>query len=151
MPDRAQLAELKIPADREFIPVAKMVVASLASQLGFTLEEVDELKIAVAQGCDAIIDEAEELWGGYRGALRLAYGMTERGIVVDVSVIAPKALPGKVMTGVPVPQRPSLTEVEQQERALARDVIRLFVDDIRHQVDSDHAQIRVRMVKYVVR
>jgi hypothetical protein len=128
-----------------------MVVASLASTLGFTLEEIDELKIAVAQGCDGIIEEAEELWGGYRGVLRLAYGMTERGIVVDVSVLAPKALPGRVETGIPVPRRPGLTEVEVQERALARDVIRLFVDDLRHQVDSGQGQIRVRMVKYVVR
>jgi hypothetical protein len=154
MPDtarRAQLAELKIPADRELIPVAKMVVASLAAQLGFTLEEIDELKIAVAQGCDAIIEEAEDLWGAYRGVLRLAYGMSERGMVVDVSVLAPKALPGRVETGIPVPQRPSLSDVEAQERALARDVIRLFVDDIRHQVDSGEGQIRVRMVKYVVR
>jgi serine/threonine-protein kinase RsbW len=151
MPERAQLAELKIPADGEFIPVAKMVVASLASQLGFTLEEIDELKIAVAQGCEAIIEEAQELWGGYRGVLRLAYGMTERGIVVDVSVLAPKALPGRVVADVPTPPRPSLSEVEMQERALARDVIRLFVDDIRHQVDSGQGQIRVRMVKYVVR
>jgi hypothetical protein len=43
-----------------------------------------------------------------------------------------------------------VTEADLQ-RALQRDMIRLFVDDFRHQVDSGRGQIRFRMVKYVIR
>jgi hypothetical protein len=153
MPDRSQLAELKIPAHREFIPVAKMVAATLGSQLGFNLEEIDELKIAVSQACDSTIEEAEELWGVDGDAvLKLAYGSTERGIAVDVEVIGPRVLPAPPQGTLPAKlQRPRAATDAELQRALQRDMIRLFVDDFRHQVDSGRGQIRFRMVKYVIR
>jgi anti-sigma regulatory factor (Ser/Thr protein kinase) len=156
MADRSLLAELKIPAQRDFIPVAKMVAATLGSQLGFSLEELDELKIAVAQACDSTIEEAEELWGpnGESAVLQLAYGSTERGIAVDVEVLGPRVLPpraGEVITP-PAPRRAPRTPTEAElQRALQWDMVRLFVDDFRHQVDSGRGSIRFRMVKYVIR
>jgi hypothetical protein len=163
MADRSLLAELKIPAQREFIAVAKMVAATLGSQLGFNLEELDELKIAVAQACDSTIDEAEELWGphGETAVLHLAYGTTERGIAVDVEVLGPRGLPPAQETAVapapppPQPQPRPRTRVAPTipdvQRELQWDMVRLFVDDFRHQVDSGRGAIRFRMVKYVIR
>src|SRR5437879_533657 len=43
------LAELRVPASDEFISVAKRVATSLGVQLGFGLDELDELAIAVVQ------------------------------------------------------------------------------------------------------
>ena len=57
------LAELRVPASDEFISVAKRVATSLGGQLGFSLDEIDELGIAVAQACGSSIEAAEELWG----------------------------------------------------------------------------------------
>ena len=127
-----------------------MVAASLGSQLGFNLEELDELKIAVAQACDSTIEEAEQLWG-YDGAmLKLAYSSTERGIAVDVEAIGPQAMARRgEQPAVRAPSRPQASELEAQ-RALARDMIRLFVDDFRQQVDSGRGHIRFRMVKYLI-
>jgi hypothetical protein len=90
--DRAFLAELKIPVHEDFIPVAKMVAASLGGMLGFSLEEIDELKIAVAQAFDSIQEEAEQLWGADDTLLRLVYGSTGDGITVDVEAIGPSAV-----------------------------------------------------------
>jgi hypothetical protein len=36
-------------------------------------------------------------------------------------------------------------------RRLAQEMIRLFVDDFRSQVDAGRGQVRFRMVKYVLR
>jgi serine/threonine-protein kinase RsbW len=149
MPERSLLAELKVPAQVSFIPVAKMVAASLGSQVGFNLEEIDELKIAVAQACDSTIEEAQQLWGEGDGAmLKLAYRSTGRGIVVDVEAVAPQAAarrPAGVPASLPSPAGP-----RAEQRALQRDMIRLFVDDFRHQVDSGRGHIRFRMVKYLI-
>ena len=149
MPDAAtpQLAELKVPAGDEFIGLAKRVAASLGGMLGFSLEEIDELSIAVAQACGSAIDAAEERWGS-AATLKLTFSQTERGIAVDVETIAPRsreALPK------PAQRRParSRSEVEAQQ-AIAREMIRLFVDDFRHQVDSGRRLIRYRMVKYLI-
>jgi hypothetical protein len=150
MREKATLAELTIPAQAEFIQVAKMVAASLGSQLGFNLEEIDELKIAVAQACDSTIEEAEHLWGQGGAMLRLVYSSTERGIAVDVEVSIPStASGGRRRPAPPAAQRTAASQLAAQ-RALQHDVIRLFVDDFRQQVDSGRGHIRFRMVKYLI-
>ena len=138
--------ELKIPAHPDFIPVAKRVAASLGSLLGFSLEEIDELCIAVAQACDNTIEAAQDAWGE-GGTVRLSYGSTERGISVDVEAVAPsspQALPARK------PARRTYDEAVEAQRRLASEMIRLFVDDYRQQVEPTRGQIRFRMVKYLI-
>lgn len=149
MPDATavQLAELKIPARGDFIGLAKRVATSLGGMLGFGLDEIDELGIAVTQACGNAIEAADEAWGP-GATLKLRFGPTERGITVEVDAVAPtsrEALP------LPreAPKRGRTAELELQ-RALAQAMIRLFVDDFRHQVDASRRQIRYRMVKYLV-
>jgi hypothetical protein len=67
---------------------------------------------------------------------------------VDVEAIAPRSqealtVPARVRSL----QRRREDEVQQ---ALAREMIRLFVDDFRQQIDSGRRQIRYRMVKYLI-
>jgi hypothetical protein len=154
--DRGFLAELKIPVHADFIPVAKMVAASLGGMLGFNLEEIDELKIAVAQAFDSIQEEVEQLWGADDTLLRLVYGSTGDGITVDVEAIGPSAVRypapprSKVRPATPRLPRPVGTPASVAEKALQREMIRLFVDDFRQQVDSGSGEVRFRMVKYLI-
>lgn len=162
MPDAppVQLAELKIPAGQEFIGVAKRVATSLGGKLGFSLDELDELGIAVVQACGLEIEAAEDLWG--EGAtLKLSYSSTGSGIAVDVEALPPSSQGSLALAQKParrpradLPQstrrvRPDHREVEAQ-RAMAEAMIRLFVDDFAHQVEGSKRQIRYRMVKYLV-
>lgn len=156
-PERSFLAELKLPVHADFIPVAKMVAATLGSMLGFSFEEIDELKIAISQAFDSIQEEAEELWGADDTLIRLVYGSTGAGITVDVEAIGPSAVRSpaaarpKVRPAIPRLPRPvGPAPVSDVERALQRDLIRLFVDDFRQQVDSGNGEIRFRMVKYLI-
>ena len=140
------LSELKIPAHADYIPVAKRVAASLGSKLGFSLEELDELCIAVTQACDSAIEASEDAWGT-GGMLKLSYGATGKGMEVEVEAVAPgrAALAGRRH----VAHVPQVQEMEL--RRLAQEMIRLFVDDFRSQVDAGRGQVRFRMVKYVLR
>jgi len=139
-------SELKVPARGEFIPAAKRVAASLGSILGFSIEEIDELCIAVAQACDNTIEAAQDAWG--EGAtLKLSYNSTSRGIAVDVEAVAPTsphALP------IPRPGRRTPDQAFEAQRKLERDMIRLFVDEFRQQVAPTRGHIRFRMVKYLI-
>jgi hypothetical protein len=150
MPNRSPLAELRVLASVELIPTVKMVAASLGSQLGFNLEEIDELKIAVAQACASTIEEADQFWETGTATLRVAYSSTERGIAVDVEAIAPQAAAADIGRSAIRPARRPLTSPLEAERALQRDMIRLFVDDFRQQVDSGSGHISFRMVKYLI-
>ena len=136
------LAELKVPADAEFIPAAKRLGASLGAQLGFSLEEIDELCIAVAQACDSTIDACEEIWGEESGAnMKLSYARTDRGIAVEVESVAPtsKAL-----------ARRHAVHKDEQVRLLADQMIRMFVDDFRSNVDAPRGRVHLRLVKYLI-
>jgi anti-sigma regulatory factor (Ser/Thr protein kinase) len=146
-PQRAQLAELKIPAQTEFIGLAKRVATSLGGQLGFSLEEIDELAIAVTQACGNVIYAADEAWG-VGATLKLSFAPNQRGLAVDVEAIAPRSKDAlAVRKGAPAQPRDAAAEMQ---RELAREMIRLMVDDFRHQVEPGRRQIRYRMVKYLI-
>jgi anti-sigma regulatory factor (Ser/Thr protein kinase) len=150
MPDGppAGLTELKIPAQIEFIGLAKRVATSLGGLLGFSLEEIDELSIAVTQACGSVIEAADEAWGP-GATLKLGFAPTERGLAVEVDAIAPRSREALAPVRRRPPEPAHTAELEMQQ-ALAREMIRLFVDDFRHQVDAGRRHIRYRMVKYLV-
>ena len=150
MPELAQsgLTELKIPAQSEFIGLAKRVATSLGGIFGFSLDEIDELSIAVTQACGSVIEAADEAWGP-GATLKLSFNPTERGILVDVDAIAPRSR--EALPAVRRPEHAAQRSAElEMQRALVREMIRLLVDDFRHQVDTGRRHIRYRMVKYLV-
>jgi len=144
------MTELKVPAQTEFIGLARRVATSLGGLLGFNLEKIDEISIAVTQACGSVIEAAAEAWGP-GATLRLSFSPTEDGLLVDVDAIAPSSREALKQ----VPQHPRASHDRQRaalemQRALEMEMIRLFVDDFRHQVDTGRRQIRYRMVKYLV-
>jgi hypothetical protein len=156
---RAQLAELKIPAEGDSIGLARRVATSLGGRLGFDLEKIDELAIAVTQACGSAIETAEETWGP-GATLKVSFAAIGggasaevRAIEVEVDSIAPsswdalKGLPHQNQPPRPAQRRQAEIEIQ---RAVAREMIRLLVDDFRHQVDTGRRQVRYRMVKYLI-
>ena len=144
------MTELKVPAQTEFIGLARRVATSLGGLLGFNLEKIDEISIAVTQACGSVIEAAAEAWGP-GATLRLSFSPTEDSLLVDVEAIAPSSREAlqQVPRRQPTQQDRQRAALEMQ-RALEIEMIRLFVDDFRHQVDAGRRQIRYRMVKYLV-
>jgi hypothetical protein len=135
---KRDLAELKIPASSEFIPVAKRVATTLGGQLGLSLVDLDELTIALTQACDSAILAAQD-WGG-SADLKLTYFATDRALVVDVDL-----LHGEIHTSVPHQD----VEADAELQRLAYEMIRCFVDDFRPQVEPRTGHVHYRMVKYL--
>lgn len=137
------LAELKLPAEAGFISSAKRVGACLGSQLGFSLEEIDELGIAIAQACDSTIEACEEIWGEHSGAtMTLSYGKTDRGISVEVEATAPRR------DAIAAQRRARAANPEMQR--MAQEMIRFFVNDFQSSVDAGRGRVHLRMVKYLI-
>lgn len=136
---KRNLAELKIPASADFIPVAKRVATTLGGQLGFSLVDLDELTIALTQACDSAIAAANDL--GSPADLKLTYFATNRALVVDVDLM-PSA--GNAL---PMPKHDAVVDPELQR--LAYEMIRCFVDDFRPQVEPTTGHVSFRMVKYL--
>ncbi|MGH7902495.1 MAG: ATP-binding protein [Candidatus Dormibacteraceae bacterium] len=140
-PVGTSLAELKIPAEPGYIPVARRLAVTLGSLIGFSLDDLDELGIAVAQACDSAIEVACEAFGE-GGSLKLTFGASGRGLEVEVHALGPRspqALP-----------RPPAAARDEEARRIAQQMIRMFVDDFTSQLDTGAGQVRYRMVKYLI-
>ena len=189
----ALVSELKIPALADFVMVAKRAAGALGSTAGFSLEDIDDLNIAVAQACEKAIVAGDRMWGPGNGVLKLSFRIVDGGMEVEV-----RNLPARVASveehaarheAELVRRAESLrrtayrlsqeVEVERRQRLAAErearaireaqaaaasspagesevdledvavNMIRLFVDELRYNVDS-HGSMRMRMVKYLV-
>jgi len=143
---RSAITELKMPADPDYIVVAKRTAAALASIAGFSVEEIDDLNIAITQACENAAAASARLWGSGQGQLRLSFKTDAAGIHVEVRSIAPRAGEGpaeRAPAAYLVPEEPDLA-------GIGLNVIRLFVDELRYHQDSQTGTMRMRMVKYLI-
>ncbi|TMD56526.1 MAG: hypothetical protein E6I85_00350 [Chloroflexi bacterium] len=140
---RKALAELKLLAQPEMISTAKRTASSLGSLVGFSLEDIDELNIAVAQACDSAIVAGREAWGD-EATLKLTFWSTDKGMEVEVQAVQPRA------TQLPTRQavkRPPVVHDENLDR-IANEMIRCFVDDFRSALGPN--RVRFKLVKYLI-
>jgi anti-sigma regulatory factor (Ser/Thr protein kinase) len=69
---------LAVPARPEFLGLARVTAAGLASRLGFTFDQVEDLRLAIDEMCFALIGNA-----GREGALELRFLLTDEGLTVQ--------------------------------------------------------------------
>lgn len=50
-----ELVELRIPSRPEWVALARLAAATVANRVRFSLEEIEDVKLAVAEACTAVI------------------------------------------------------------------------------------------------
>jgi serine/threonine-protein kinase RsbW len=73
---------LRIPADGAYVSVLRTMTAGLAARLDFTVDDIEDLRIAVGEACALVLPEAEPD-GDLDAEFRLAPG------VLTISVRVP--------------------------------------------------------------
>jgi hypothetical protein len=143
--------------------VAKRAASALGAAAGFSLEGVDDLNIAVAQACEQAISAADRMWGAGNAILKLTFHIVAGGIEVEVRSLAMPESERQTRINA---EREAVRLAELNRRIagaarggaargaidfedLAVSMIRLFVDELRYNVDARGAT-RMRMVKYHV-
>ena len=139
----AFVTELKLPAVGDYIVVAKRAAASLGLVVGFSLQEIDDLNIAITQACESACAAAAEKWGKGNGQLKLIFKSQPRRLEVEVRSVPPRAVEQQ-------PARRAPRESELDYETIGLNMIRLFVDELRYQVDNHTGSLRMRMVKYLI-
>jgi serine/threonine-protein kinase RsbW len=75
------VVELRLPADGAYLSVLRTATAGLAARLDFTLDEIEDLRIAVDEACAMLLPDAVE------GAqLVCEFAMTQAALGIRVSV-----------------------------------------------------------------
>jgi len=72
---------LRLPAESAYLSVLRTATASLASRLDFTLDDIEDLRIAVDEACALLLPHALE-----GSSLECAFDLSPDALAVTVSV-----------------------------------------------------------------
>jgi anti-sigma regulatory factor (Ser/Thr protein kinase) len=89
-PKLSHMVELSFAADSDLVMLARLVAAAAASKVGFGIEQVEDVRLAVDELCLALIREHSA-----EGRLQLAYAWSDDTVeVVAAHVLGPGAPAG---------------------------------------------------------
>ncbi|HEY5341786.1 MAG TPA: ATP-binding protein [Candidatus Aquilonibacter sp.] len=99
----ADVVELRIPGKAEWVAVARLAVSAVASRLKFSIEEIEDIRLAVAEACTDSIQSAGgqgqiDIWCESAGnALRVRVrreGSAEKTVVSEADADADDEVSG---------------------------------------------------------
>ena len=73
--------ELRLPADGAYVSVLRTMTAGLAARLDFTVDDIEDLRIAVGEACALVLPEAVP-----GGDLEAEFRLTPGTLTISVSV-----------------------------------------------------------------
>jgi serine/threonine-protein kinase RsbW len=79
-PTRADVT-LRVPADGAYVSVLRTMTAGLAARLDFTVDDIEDLRIAVGEACALVLPEADP-----RGDLEAEFRLGDGVLTVTVAV-----------------------------------------------------------------
>jgi serine/threonine-protein kinase RsbW len=71
---------LAVPASPEFLRLARLTAAGVASRMGFTYDEVEDLRIAIDELCFSLVGTS-----GRAGSIELRYWFDTEGLIVEAA------------------------------------------------------------------
>ncbi|CAN5567721.1 hypothetical protein BH20ACT2_BH20ACT2_13050 [soil metagenome] len=111
---------LALPAVPEYARIARLTVAGLATRIGFTYDEIEDLRIAVGEACSILLGDT-----GRTGTLTLTYEVAADEIsVAATGDFADHEAP------------------DEDTLALSAQILDAVVDE--HELSTDHTRVRLR-------
>jgi serine/threonine-protein kinase RsbW len=52
---------IKLPAKPEYMSVARLTTAAIANRMGFTIDDIEDLKVAVSEACSFLIRQFSDI------------------------------------------------------------------------------------------
>ncbi len=119
------VVELKIPGRAEWVAVARLAVAAVASRLRFSVDEIEDIKLAIAEACTNAIQSA----GGVdAGSIEIVCDAHDDELRITVRDHSTGPHLESVGTG-------ALSE--ERTEALGVFLIRALMDTVAYSVDSE--------------
>ncbi|MFJ7726066.1 anti-sigma B factor RsbW [Neobacillus sp. NPDC097160] len=133
--------EMKIPAKPEYVGVIRLTLSGIASRMGYTYEEIEDMKIAVSEACTNAVQHAYHKDEG--GEVIIGFGIYQDKleIVVADSGKSFNFLRIKEELG---PYTESSTVDQLSEGGLGLYLIETLMDEVRV---LNHSGVTVFMVK----
>ena len=152
--------EMRIPARAEWVRVVRLATAGVAARLGFSYDDVEDLKLAVAEACNNAIlhgnggtqtsDAADTLpfvtvkWAVFPDRLRVSVSDEGRLDAAGLPITPQSDVEGEVTEGEATPDEIS---DDLPEGGMGLLLIQSLMDEV-EQESGPHADTTQHMVKY---
>ena len=75
--------EMKIPAKAEFMRVIRLTASGIASRIGFSIDDIEDIKIAISEACTNVVQHAYE--EDEEGDIIIGFGVYENHLEMMVA------------------------------------------------------------------
>jgi serine/threonine-protein kinase RsbW len=135
--------EMKIPAKPEYVGVIRLTISGIASNMGYTYEQIEDIKIAVSEACTNAVQHAYP--EGEGGEVIVGFGIYEDKLETMVTDHG-QSFNFKQTKEELGPYTESTTVDQLSEGGLGLYLIETLMDEVRV---SNTSGISVFMVKYL--
>lgn len=66
MKTNSDRVELLLPFKEEFVSIARLTASGVSSRMGFDIEAIEDIKVAVSEVCSKIVSRGSEISSSYR-------------------------------------------------------------------------------------
>lgn len=73
---------LTIPAKAEYLHIVRLTLFGIATNVGFSFEQIEDMKVAVSEACNNVVLHAYDL--GNPGALEIQFELEENGLSIHI-------------------------------------------------------------------
>lgn len=129
---------LSIPNKPEYVSVVRLTVAAIASRIGFDIEKIEDMKIAVSEACNNAITHG---CGCCEGEYEINFVLTGEKLTISVHDKGE----GCELKNI---RKPDLSKHKLREGGLGIFIIQSLMDDV--EVESEKGKgTMIRMIKYL--
>ena len=133
-----ETVELVIPCRPEYVGVARLAILGIASRMHFSLDEIEDVRLAVGEACTHAVERA----GKTPAILRIVSEITPQALVIEVSDNIPADSPQTP----PSEDAVLLADVGIDQEGMGVLLMEILVDDV--QIETEPSGTHVRLTKY---
>jgi serine/threonine-protein kinase RsbW len=74
---------LSLPAEANFIDIARLALYGISNKMGFSYEDIEDMKVAIAEACNNVVLHAYQ--GGRSGTIDIRFDMSDDKLMITVS------------------------------------------------------------------
>lgn len=82
MKPTSRSVKLTLPAEAEYLDIVRLTLYGVTSKLGFSYEEIEDMKVAVSEACNNVVVHAYE--PDEAGALEVSFDPVPSGVFITV-------------------------------------------------------------------
>ena len=96
--------KLTLPPKPEYVSLARLTIASVANTMGFSIGDVEDLKVAISEACTNALSHSQNKQESYDlsyliGDQHLEFTVSDRGMGFEPDAITPPHLDGQQIGG----------------------------------------------------